>query len=269
MSLTDFAENALLNHIFGNTTYTPSATVWVGLGQASAGETGAAFSEATYGSYARVIIGTGETATWTPATARVLIQAGVLTFPKSTSGDQTYSDYAIFDAASGGNMLAYGALTSDINVVVNSTPSIASTEVQISVNAGSTTGMSTYCANATLNFMFDNGTFAVPSLRVGLATATLSDASTGTTMADPSTNAYARTTFADWTSATTGTLNNNTAIQFATPSGTWGTITSVGLCDAVTNGNLLMYDNANVVDQVVGLNDDVKFLANQFIVSLN
>lgn len=266
MSLTDFGENALLNHIFGNTAYIPKATIYIGLGQGDAGETGAGFNEATYGSYAR------EAITFGAAASRAITQSGIITFTKSTSGDQTYTHYAIFEDVSGGNMLAYGALTSAINVVVNSTPSIASTEVVVSVNAGGGaggTGMSDYLANTTLNFMFRNQSFPQPTLHVGLATATMTDTSTGTTMVDPTTNNYSRTAFSDWTTATTGTLNNNSVIQFATPSGSWGTITSVGLCDAATNGNLLMYDNSNVVDQTVGLNDDVKFLANQFITSLN
>ncbi len=263
MSLTNYAENAILNHIFGNTSYSQVSTVYVALSSTDAGEDASGWTEATYGSYTRKAI------TFGAAASRAITQSGTVTFPKSTSGDETYGYYAIFDASSGGNMLAYGSLNNDINVVVNSTPSIASGEVVISVNAGSGTGMSDYLANALLEFMFKNTSYAQPSIYVALVTATVSDSDTGSTVSDPAGNNYARKAFSDWSTATTGTLNNNTNIQFNTPSGSWGTIVATALCDDLNAGNMLMYDNTNVVDQAVGLNDDVKFLAGQFVTSLN
>lgn len=50
--------------------------------------------------------------------------------------------------------------------------------------------------------------------------------------------------------ASSGSVNNNNACNFPTPTGSWGTITSVVVCDASTNGNLLWYGN-DVVDQTV------------------
>lgn len=261
MSLTDYAEHALLDHIFENTAYTNVSTVYVALGNTPI-EAGT-WTEAGYTSYAR------EAITFGAASSRAITQSGAITFTKSTGGDETYSNYAIYDALTNGNMLAYGTLNSSINVVTNSTPSIADTEIVISVTAGSNTGMSTYCANICLDFMFRNQVFAQPTIYIALATATASDATTGTTLSDPSANAYARKAHAVWPAAASGTLSNTGDIQFATPTGTWGTITSAAVCDALTNGNMLFYDNANVVDQTIGLNDDVKFLSGQFDVTIN
>ena len=263
MSLTNFAENALLNHIFGNLAYTPSADIYVAFGSTTAVEAGTGFTEATYGSYAREIVLFGA------AASRTITQSGDINFNKSTSGDQTYSYFALFDAVTGGNMLAYGSLNNAINVVINSTPSIAASEVILSVNAGSGTGMSTYLANKTLDLMFNGTAYTAPTINVGLSASIISDASTGTSITDPSGNNYARVSYSNWSTASTGTLNNAANIQFSTPSGTWGTVVASALTDATTLGNLLFYDNDNLVDQTIGLNDDVKFLATNFDVSVN
>lgn len=42
-------------------------------------------------------------------------------------------------------------------------------------------------------------------------------------------------------SGTNGTTSNNTAITYPTPSANWGSIVGVGVFDAVTGGNLLIY----------------------------
>ena len=63
----------------------------------------------------------------------------------------------------------------------------------------------------------------------------------------PSTNAYARVQVpgANWDVATaTGSnvyIQNNTAITFPTPTGSWGTPEAIGLYDAATGGNLLAF----------------------------
>ena len=44
-------------------------------------------------------------------------------------------------------------------------------------------------------------------------------------------------------SGTSGTTSNNAAITFPSPSANWGTVTSWGIFDALTSGNLLMYAN--------------------------
>jgi hypothetical protein len=68
--------------------------------------------------------------------------------------------------------------------------------------------------------------------RVNLAPSTANWASTGgaTTTTNPS-------------AGTSGTTSNNSAITFAAPTANWGVITSVGVFDASTSGNLLFYTN--------------------------
>jgi len=93
------------------------------------------------------------------------------------------------------------------------------------------------------------------TLYVGLFTATPSDTGGGTEVSGGS---YARVavtssmTATGWagtqaaastaaSSGNTGTTSNNGAITFPAPTATWGTITSFGIYDATTGGNLLIY----------------------------
>lgn len=71
---------------------------------------------------------------------------------------------------------------------------------------------------------------------VGLHTADPTDAGTG---AEVSGNSYARTTVAF--SVTDDTASNSGAVTFPTASGSWGTITHIGVWDASSEGNLLFH----------------------------
>lgn len=88
---------------------------------------------------------------------------------------------------------------------------------------------------------------------VGLFTATPSDTGGGTEVSGGS---YARvavtSSLANWagtqaaasttaSSGTGGTTSNNASITFPAPSGNWGAITSIGIFDASTTGNLLFW----------------------------
>ena len=86
-----------------------------------------------------------------------------------------------------------------------------------------------------------------------LLTATPSDTGGGTEVSGGS---YARvavtSSLANWagtqaaasttvSSGTGGTTSNNIAITFATPTANWGVVVAVGLYDAASGGNLLIY----------------------------
>lgn len=107
MSFTNYTENAVLGHVFGSTTFT-KPSLFVGLFTAAPGETAGGTELSTVGTaYARqaaafTVSGTAPTqATNTSA----------IEFPTATSAWGTITHAAIFDAASGGNMIAYATLT--------------------------------------------------------------------------------------------------------------------------------------------------------------
>ena len=82
------------------------------------------------------------------------------------------------------------------------------------------------------------------SLHVGAFTASL--AADGTNLGtEISGSGYARASVSasSFTESPNGTFTSNAQIAFPTASGSWGTIVSIGLFDAATSGNLLVFDD--------------------------
>ncbi len=110
MSFSDYLETKVLDHVFGKIAYT-MPTVYVGLSTADPLDDGSGLSEPVGGAYARVAT-TG--ATWNAAVAGApssINNANALTFPQATASWGTVTHFALFDAATGGNLLGSGALT--------------------------------------------------------------------------------------------------------------------------------------------------------------
>jgi hypothetical protein len=113
---------------------------------------------------------------------------------------------------------------------------------------------------------------ATGSVYVALFTATPSDSGGGT---EVSGNAYARQALSkaagSWTagSAGSGQISNTAAITFpaATP-GAWGTITSFGIFDASTAGNLLIW-GALTASKAIGIGDVFQFAAGQLVITFS
>lgn len=103
MSFSNYLENKVLGHVFGGTAYTAPTTLYVGLFTSDPGEAGAG-TEVSGGSYAR------QTITFTVTGSQASSSAAV-EFPTATASWGTITYAAVYDAVSGGNLLASGALT--------------------------------------------------------------------------------------------------------------------------------------------------------------
>lgn len=253
-SLSNFGENALLNHLTRNSAYTPVATLYLALATANPNETatGASMSEvANSGAYARQAI------TFGAAASRRVTQSGTVTFTAATGSWGTVTHWAIVDSATygAGNVLAYGALGSSRSIVNGNTPSIAGSEVWVEITASN--GISNYAANGFLDRMFRNQAFTVSATYAALCTAAPTDSSTGSTITEPSGNGYARVIInangggAPAWGAVSGGSVTSAAATFPTPTGSgWGNITHQAITDALTTGNVLWYgaqDTSNTV----------------------
>lgn len=98
--------------------------------------------------------------------------------------------------------------------------------------------MSTYLENALINAVLRNTAYSSPAtVYVGLHTADPTDAGTGTEVSGGS---YARKS-ATFGAPSSGTSTTSAAIEFDQATGNWGTITHVGIWDALTSGNLLFH----------------------------
>ena len=128
-AMTDFLENKLIDFLFrgqalGITGATAAAgtgpaTLHVGILTANPSDTGGG-TEVTGGSYARVAV-SSSLVNWagTQAAASTVASSGntgttsnngAITFPAPTANWGVVTGLAVFDAASGGNMLIWGAL---------------------------------------------------------------------------------------------------------------------------------------------------------------
>lgn len=109
MSLANYAENKILDHITGNAAFS-IPTVHVALFTADPGETGVLTYEVSGGDYARVET---SAATWDAAASGSIDNGLDITFPEASAGWGDVTHFALMDSAVGGtnNMIAYAALT--------------------------------------------------------------------------------------------------------------------------------------------------------------
>ena len=261
-SLSDFAENALLDHVF-NVAYSHPATVYLALCTADPTDagTGASMSEClSANNYAR------EEIAFAAASGRSIAQTGVVTFNLASGAWGTATHWAIVDSVTygEGNMLAHGALSEEKVIISGNTPSVASGQVVISFGAGE---ISSYLCVKLLDLMFRNIDYAKPQTWVAFATAAIEDTDDGAAMDEVTGGDYARVQVninggasPTWDLAASGVVDNTHAIPFVVAAAPWGTITSVAIMSSTTEdgGEVLFYDNA-MVDQVVGTGDTVSF----------
>ncbi len=111
-SFTDYWENEILDHLFGKGSYTPP-TIYVGLSMTNPLDDASGLSEPTGNGYARVQTSASD---WSMASGGYLDNANEITFAQATGSWGTITHFALFDAATGGNMLAHGALSQSTSV---------------------------------------------------------------------------------------------------------------------------------------------------------
>lgn len=120
----DTIANRVLDLLLGSshdTTAMP-ATVYVALiTTAPTNANGASIVEVSGGSYARVAVTNNDT-NWPAATGRAKSNGTTIAFPASTASWGTVVGFALYDAASAGNFLAYGALSSSQAIGSGVTP---------------------------------------------------------------------------------------------------------------------------------------------------
>lgn len=98
--------------------------------------------------------------------------------------------------------------------------------------------MSNYLENALINVTLRNTAYTSPSVvYVGLYTSDPGEGNTGTEVSGGS---YARTAVT-FGAPSNGVSTNSASVTFPTATGTWGTVTHIGILDALTSGNLLYY----------------------------
>lgn len=254
-SLTNYTEKKVLDHLLKTASYSPPATVYLGLSTADPTINGSGWADPSYTGYQCKAIA------FAAAGSRAIAQTGAVTFDPCTVGSSTVGWWGIWNQASGGNLLAFGALSVAKSIVVGNTPSVATGQVTVSFNAGA---IFTGLANSILDWLFRAQTLSQPThVKIGLSTTTPADAGTGIT--EPSGNSYAQVNCDSWVAATGNpeAATNTATITMPTPTGTWGLITyGVAYLDTTP----AFY--GTVPNQTPNTGDTVEWLANQFSISI-
>jgi len=129
-SFSDHWENEILDHIFGKGSYTPP-TIYVGLSTADPLDSGSGLAEPSGNGYARVAT---SSASWTTSSSGSLSNASDISFPQATGSWGTITHFALFDAASSGNMLAHGALNQSKTITSGDTTKFAAGDLNVSLD---------------------------------------------------------------------------------------------------------------------------------------
>lgn len=101
--MSNYLENALINAVLRNTSYTSPTTVYVGLFTSDPTDAGTG-TEVSGGSYARTSV------TMAAPSDGVSSSSADVEFPQATASWGTVSHVGIFDASSAGNLLFHTAL---------------------------------------------------------------------------------------------------------------------------------------------------------------
>ena len=126
MAFTDYLETKLLAHTFSNTAFTTPGTVYVALYTVAPTDSSAG-TEVSGGSYARqsaAFTTSGNTASNTSA----------IEYPTATAAYGTVVAVAVLDSLSGGNMLAYAALSANKTIATGDVFRIPAGDLDITLN---------------------------------------------------------------------------------------------------------------------------------------
>jgi hypothetical protein len=116
LAKTHYLEEAILNEVLRGINYTPPATVYVALFTSPTNKDGGG-SEVSGGGYARQPVTFGPPGPGTDG--RKVSNSAEVLFPQATAPWGTITHVAIFDSATGGNMLYQGALEESRTVNTN------------------------------------------------------------------------------------------------------------------------------------------------------
>ncbi len=124
-----FLADAVLDHIFKNTAYDTTASIYVALSKADPTDNNSGLDEHSGDNYARV-----NHDAWDAASAGATENDGAVTFPQASAAWGTVTHFAMFDASTNGNLLFYGALDNSRNIGQNDTPSFADGALDITMD---------------------------------------------------------------------------------------------------------------------------------------
>lgn len=116
-SISDYLEGALLDHLFSLSGPYTQPTIYVAVSTADPTDSGAGAQEPSGNGYARIATSASD---WT-RTGNTIQNDQELAFPEASGAWGTLTHVAMYDAATGGNLLLHGALTTAKAIAENET----------------------------------------------------------------------------------------------------------------------------------------------------
>lgn len=136
--ITNYSANKILQALCGKvSTISLGPTAYVGLSTTAPTAVGENVTEPSGNGYARVMLGNYNQSytqkMGNPANGAIE-NAEIIYYPEATGSWGTITHFCIYDAQLGGNLLAYGALTTSIAPTANTIPIIRVGELDISLS---------------------------------------------------------------------------------------------------------------------------------------
>jgi len=128
MSFSNYLETELLDHVFGGAAYTAPATLYLALFTSNPDEDASGTEVSTSGTaYVR------QTVTFTTV-GNTTSNTAAVEFPTATASFGTVSHVGVMDAETGGNLLAYAALSSSKDIATGDVFRVPAGDLDISLD---------------------------------------------------------------------------------------------------------------------------------------
>ncbi|OHB68047.1 MAG: hypothetical protein A2Y77_08885 [Planctomycetes bacterium RBG_13_62_9] len=127
----DYWENEVLDHLFGKGSYAPPPAIYVALSTADPQDDGTGAAEPAGGSYARILTSSAD---WTAASQGCLSNADTIDFGEASASWGAITHFALYDADTGGHLLAHGTLAQAQPVAAGDLVRFAPGDLQVTLN---------------------------------------------------------------------------------------------------------------------------------------
>jgi hypothetical protein len=271
-ALSDYLENELLDHLFGGSDYTPASDHYIGLFTAAPTDAGGGTEVSFAGTtdYVRATLANNLT-NWPSTSSGAKANGAAFTFP--TVGATAWgviTHFGIFDAATGGNLLAWAALTTSRTLATGDTSSFAIGALTVSLTS-SGLALGDNSRNGLLNLAFGGAAYTRPTtLYAGAFTSPQTSPTGGGT--EVTGGSYARVAVTNnatnFPAASAGSKSNGTTISWPAATASWGTVTDVALFDSVSGGNLIAFDTLTA-SRAISSGNTLRMTAGQLVLALD
>lgn len=238
-SLSDYAEQKLLDLVLGNVPFSPPGTVYAAYFSGAPTESTPG-SEPSGGGYGRTAIVNSDT-NFAAAVGQEKVNATEVVFSEATTNHGTIVAIGLFDALIGGNLIGYAALPQPVGIEVGDKMRLPASSLKFKFRTGGCA--SNYLKNKLLDHMFGATPYVPPaSVYFGYTTTAFTDAAAGT---EPSGNGYQRSSQANnlnlFGPSSGGSKTLMAQILFQEATGLQGTAVELGIWDGLTAGNYLFH----------------------------